>query len=206
MKGNKSKKVVAIILILLLIILVICGIMIIRKVSVFNSLISASGVTAEKTNYKMQKTVSKQEVEAWVMGEKYYQKTENEFQDGTIGTDIRYNVGEGDFHAMAMGDSKVVFKQDDPALKPNLYLFSDQVDTSKVFSESLKTKIKSVENEGKECYEMTLENGTTLFVEKETGLIIKFVENETTTTITYEFDIVTDRDIQEPDLTGYTEV
>lgn len=53
---------------------------------------------------------------------------------------------------------------------------------------------------------MTLENGTTLFVEKETGLIIKFVENETTTTITYEFDIVTDRDIQEPDLTGYTEV
>lgn len=180
--------------------------MIIRKVSVFNSLISASGVTAEKTNYKMQKTVSKQEVEAWVMGEKYYQKTENEFQDGTIGTDIRYNVGEGDFHAMAMGDSKVVFKQDDPALKPNLYLFSDQVDTSKVFSESLKTKIKSVENEGKECYEMTLENGTTLFVEKETGLIIKFVENETTTTITYEFDIVTDRDIQEPDLTGYTEV
>lgn len=213
MNENKSKlkKVISILLILLLIALVICGIMIIRKVSIFNSLISASEVTSEKTNYKIQKSVMQgneieQKIEGFVMGEKYYQVAEHIFQDGSVGVFISYNVGEGDFLAVAMGDNKTHTEGHPPIFVPNAQLFRDYVNTANVFEEVLKSKIKSVESEGKECYEIALESGRKFLVEKDTGLIIQSVEGDRMATTTYEFDIVTDSDIQEPDLTGYTEL
>lgn len=84
------------------------------------------------------------------------------------------------------------------------------------------SKIKEVEIDGKECYEVSglyntnfvYINGTEdskIYVEKETGLPLKIIavinENVNRTeyikTYEYEFDSVTDEEIAEPDITEY---
>lgn len=84
---------------------------------------------------------------------------------------------------------------------------------------SLFTKIKEVELDGKECYEL-IGSEKSLFirtnetekiygyVEKETGLPIKRIDvmkdgSENITTYEYKFDIVTDEDLKEPDASEY---
>ena len=87
---------------------------------------------------------------------------------------------------------------------------------------SLVTKIKSIEMDGKECYELSSLYSTNLiyggnttnllvYVEKDTGLPVKMIEevNENNeivkniTTYEYSFGTVTDEDIKEPDNTQY---
>lgn len=89
---------------------------------------------------------------------------------------------------------------------------------------ALLTHIRSVEQNGKDCYEITYvyssnilmpaEGDFVLYIEKETGLTIKnrngtFIDangNEIPIIVDYEykFDIVTDDDLKEPDISEYT--
>ena len=87
---------------------------------------------------------------------------------------------------------------------------------------SIVTSIKTVEVDGKECYELSsLHNSSMLYsegtkemqayVEKETGLPVKTVELiekdgktiENVVTYEYKFDVVTAEDMQEPDINQY---
>lgn len=84
---------------------------------------------------------------------------------------------------------------------------------------SIFTEIREVELDGKECYELSGNNmslfiktsGTERiygYVEKETGLPIKRIDlmedgREDVTTYDYKFDIVTDEDLKEPDVSEY---
>ena len=88
---------------------------------------------------------------------------------------------------------------------------------------ALNTNIKSTSIDGKECYELSglhspiflyQENtkSMSLYLEKDTGLPIKLVENieengiEKEKLVEYEikFDVVTDEDLKEPDISEYT--
>ncbi len=85
------------------------------------------------------------------------------------------------------------------------------------------TSIKTVEIDGKQCYELSslfssnvlYQEGTVqnlMYIEKETGLPVKVIQKvnedgeiiENTTKYQYSFGTVTDEDMQEPDNTQYT--
>lgn len=87
---------------------------------------------------------------------------------------------------------------------------------------SLVTKIKLVEIDGKKCYELSslfntnflYDQNTTklsIYVEKDTGLPVKMIQDTTEnndiqkniTIYEYKFDVVTDADMQEPDNSEY---
>lgn len=88
-----------------------------------------------------------------------------------------------------------------------------------VFKNSLMTLITTEEVNGKECYKITgyldnfivsqdIKGLPTVYIEKDTGLAIKYVENlkdGTVNTINYEykFNVVTDDDLKEPDISEY---
>lgn len=61
--------------------------------------------------------------------------------------------------------------------------------------------------DGKECYLVKYKN-IEQFIDIETGLIIKYINNDdnTVTDYYYEFETVTDSDIEKPDISGYVEV
>lgn len=101
--------------------------------------------------------------------------------------------------------------------------FADSYSFMNRFFNALVSSIKSVEIDGKECYEISSmhspnfiysENsvGMSAYVEKDTGLPVRLLETieENGTTkeyiIDYEvkFDCVTDEDIAEPDVSQYT--
>lgn len=84
---------------------------------------------------------------------------------------------------------------------------------------SIMTKVNQIELDGRECYRLSGKYGTTFlyepdtkmvyaYIEKETGLLVKLVElmndgKEYITTYEYKFDIVTDEDLKEPDVSEY---
>ena len=96
-------------------------------------------------------------------------------------------------------------------------------DTKHLILMALLSNIRSVEQNGKECYRVDLlyasnilmqsEENFVLFIEKETGLTIRnqngtMVENGNKIPIImdyeYKFDVVTDEDLKEPDISEYT--
>lgn len=82
------------------------------------------------------------------------------------------------------------------------------------FLMSLCSIITSEKYAGKDCYKINICGYEEIWVDKETGLVVRqssgyFVGDETTTNercyhdYTYEFGTVTDKDVAKPDLTGY---
>lgn len=63
--------------------------------------------------------------------------------------------------------------------------------------------ISSKEYNNKDCYSITFHNQEEI-IEKETGLLVFTSNNNSERKITYKFNSVTDKDVAEPDLTGYT--
>lgn len=95
-------------------------------------------------------------------------------------------------------------------LKVNDWFYTENIFQS-IYA-ALRTSIKTVEYNGKECYQVDnfygtnflYENGSTsILIEKETGLPLKVV-NGATFEYTYSFNTVTDSDIVEPDINQYT--
>lgn len=81
------------------------------------------------------------------------------------------------------------------------------------FLYSIPARIKTVKIEEKNCYviENYLSpyllygtNNTEYYIEKETGLVIKTIIDDTTATREYEFDNVDDQIFVEPDVSQYT--
>lgn len=97
-----------------------------------------------------------------------------------------------------------------------IYIYNNLETDSKsqVFLESITAQIKSVNYNGKECYcikgFMPSDSLTgieaELFIDKETGLLIKMIEEETglITEREYEFDKVEDSIFEEPDINLYS--
>lgn len=205
-KTNTTKVVLILLLIILLIILVLGSILMIPKITIFNSLLSLSEEMQQKTNYSIKMTSSDlTQSESFVKGENYYQRTERKLSNGETMNVMKYRSEESEFLAVEVQGSKILFKEHDLNVKPPLLVLSHYIDSSEVFKSAFQTNLKSIDYEDKKCYEITFEFGQTILVEKDTGLIVKLVEGEKTTNISYEFDGVTDENIQKPDLTGYVE-
>lgn len=81
------------------------------------------------------------------------------------------------------------------------------------FLYSIPARIKTVKIEEKNCYAIKNylspyllygTNNTEYYIEKETGLVIKTIIDDTTATREYEFDNVDDQIFVEPDVSQYT--
>ena len=72
---------------------------------------------------------------------------------------------------------------------------------------ALTTNVQNVTLSGKQCYLLKVDN-TERFIDAETGLIIKYIDNDLNQVIDYhyEFDTVTDEDVELPDTTGYVPI
>ena len=72
---------------------------------------------------------------------------------------------------------------------------------------TLTTNIQNVTLSGKKCYLLKIDN-TERFIDAETGLIIKVIDNDKNrvTDYHYEFDTVTDEDVELPDTTGFVPI
>lgn len=106
---------------------------------------------------------------------------------------------------------------------PNFFI-NDFLYTENIFEfivNSVCSSIKSAECNGKECYKIQefyssnflyLEGGSTMYIEKGTGLPVRIesgvisTNNGTTNTLIdyqYKFNCVTDEDLKEPDVNEY---
>ena len=81
--------------------------------------------------------------------------------------------------------------------------------TSNSFFENLYTAITTsvdkIELDGKECY-MIRDGNTEKFIDVNTGLAIKMIDNQNNRTVDYkyEYGVVKDTDVERPDTTEYT--
>ena len=113
-----------------------------------------------------------------------------------------YKSGEEKFSLIDNGETKILTKVGDVMANPISF-------TSKMFLVNLytaiTTNIDKVNLDGKECY-IIRDGNTEKFIDVETGIAIKEIDNENNITVdyTYEFETVKDSDVARPDTTGYT--
>lgn len=77
--------------------------------------------------------------------------------------------------------------------------------TNDIFSNIQTAMISSIDKataNGKECYVLKIKNQER-FIDKETGLLVRVIDNDTITDYYYEFNVVKNQNIQKPDVTGY---
>ena len=116
---------------------------------------------------------------------------------------ILYKSGEERFSLIDNGENKVYKKMGDILVRPIAF-------TSDFFLENLftaiTTNIDKVKLNGKPCY-LIKDGNTEKFIDINTGLAIKMIDNQNNRTVDYEYEfgIVKDSDIVKPDTTGYIE-
>ena len=113
-----------------------------------------------------------------------------------------YKSGEEIFSLIDNGETKLLQKTGDISVRPIDF-------TSNSFLENLyiaiTTSVDKVELNGKECY-MIRDGNTEKFIDANTGLAIKMIDNQNNRTVDYkyEYGVVKDKDVERPDTTGYT--
>lgn len=203
-KNIKLKAVIVTFLIILLLAVITLVAITISKVSIFNSLISKSKETEKSTNYHIEMaeiygTTSPTTFELYVNNNNYYSK-----QEQSAITSINYRNGNEDFIAISTGEAKLL-KQG--SIKAPLNTFSSYMNgTAPTLKDSLGAKVYDVHFADKDCYEIRLDQYSIIWVEKDTGLILRETNMNATKNYSYEFNTVTDANMPKPDLTGYTTV
>ena len=114
---------------------------------------------------------------------------------------ILYKSGEEKFSLIDNGETKVFQELGDISVRPVAF-------TSEFFFENLytaiTTSIDKIELNGRECY-MIRDGNTEKFIDVNTGLAIKMIDNKNNRTIDYKYEsgVVKDNDVKRPDTTGY---
>ena len=198
---DKKKIIIVVAVAVLLIVAVLVG-FIIHKVSILNDLTSKGLKTRALGNYHMrvdQELENGTDTEVWAKDNEHFLVKMGKNSKVTM-----YRNGEEKLTVYELYGQKSVNKNSASLIEMNT--FTTYMATKPTLNEVLKTSIRSVQFENKDCYEITLENNTTVWVEKETALVIKAQTSEGIAKFTYEIGTVTDADIQKPDLNGATEM
>lgn len=204
-KFNKKLKILRnILLIVLVLFIIIVG----RKTFILTSLENKAQEAQDSENYYL-KLESYNEgkmtiTEAYYKEEKSFVKITKYSEDSGEIKQILYKSGDERFSLIDNGKTKVLQKMGDILVRPVAF-------TSNFFFENLYTAITTsvdkIELNGKECY-MIRDGNTEKFIDANTGLAIKMIDNQNNITVDYEYEygIVTDTDVEKPDISGYTVV
>jgi len=202
---NKKMKLWKKFLFIFIALVIIFIIFVLRKYIIITNLINASKEYANKTNYIVD-VYSLQEngvtmIKSYRKADDYlstYKYFNNNTEDREF---IVYNKDNEKIGIIKSGKNKIAF------LNGNVVGGETSVNTFNVFDEpitklqlSVIAKIKSEKVNNKECYLLELSDDYRIWVEKETGIIIKEMQTNNTTNRNYTFDIVTDGNMQKPDV------
>lgn len=200
---NKKMKLWKKLLLVVLALLVVFAIFTLRKYIIITNLINTSKDYISKTNFMVDTYVLTNDS---VVLTKSYCKDGNLFSTTeTLGHNI---IEERKITAYSKGDEKIVIIQsgDDKVLLSNGNVAPINVNTISEFDDiklriplAFTSKITKQNCNGKECYLIELSKDYKIWVEKETGIIIREMDIEYITNRTYTFDVVKDENIIKPD-------
>lgn len=200
---NKKMKLWKKLLLVILALLVVFAIFTLRKYIIITNLINTSKDYISKTNFMLDTYGLTNDS---VVLTKSYCKDGNLFSTTeTLGHNI---IEERKITAYSKGDEKIVIIQsgDDKVLLSNGNVAPINVNTISEFDDiklriplAFTSKITKQNCNGKECYLIELSKDYKIWVEKETGIIIREMDIEYITNRTYTFDVVKDENIIKPD-------
>ena len=195
---------------ILIVIVVLFLIIVVRKTIILTSLSNKMESIKDKNNYyvNLQK-YSKGNIniiEIYQKNEENFLTTEISYinDKNIVSKSTFYKCGDEQIHLIDIGENKKLIKETDNTELTPISFISDNFFINIYFA--LTRNIDKITLDGKECYMIRYEN-TEEFIDANTGLPIKKIDNDTNTTIDIqiEYDKVEDTDIVKPDLTGYTE-
>lgn len=200
---NKKMKLWKKLLLVILALLVVFAIFTLRKYIIITNLINTSKDYISKTNFMVDTYGLTNDS---VVLTKSYCKDGNLFSTTeTLGHNI---IEERKITAYSKGDEKIVIIQsgNDKVLLSNGNVAPINVNTISEFDDiklripsAFTSKITKQNCNGKECYLIELSKDYKIWVEKETGIIIREMDIEYITNRTYTFDVVKDENIIKPD-------
>lgn len=212
----RTKKVLKVIGIILIILLVLTLIHTIRNYIIITNLQNKIAKHSNSTNYSLKVESTKDDGTKIIM--RYYQKDnkqavilernseENEIKIST------YNNGERVDMFTETKDSKIAQLDTSAQISINVYNQLETDNKWQTFIGSIIAKIKTEKCNEKECYVITgfpsttalTFEGTKIYIDKDTGLLVKVVEDGTISEREYEFNNVEDTIFVEPDISQYT--
>jgi len=194
------------ILLVVLALLIVFAIFILRKYIIINNLISASKNYIGKTNFRVDtysltndtvtltKILNKED--NFLSTHKTYSNNISEIRNLTV-----YNKDNEKIGIIESGEDKIAL------LNGNIAIGTTGINTISEFDDikfkiplAFTSKITIEECNGKECYLIELSKDYKIWVEKETGIIVREMDLTYITNRTYTFDVVKDEDIIKPDI------
>ena len=201
-KYNKKLKILRnILLIIVVVFLIIVG----RKTFILASLENKAQGYQNSQNYYM--TLESYNEGKMTITETYHKEETSLVKITIYSKDLGeinqtlYKSGEESFSLIDNGETKVFQKMGDISIRPVAF-------TSNSFFENLymaiTTSVDRIVLNGKECY-IIRDGNTEKFIDANTGLAIKMIDNQNNRTVDYKYDygVVKDTDVERPDTTGY---
>lgn len=216
MKKKKIfKNVIKVALILIAIFIVILVINIIRNYVIITDLQNKGSQYKDITNYNIKISTNDN---GTIFKTDYYKKDNKQaiFMERNLNGEIvkisMYDNGERVDTFTEAKDTKIVQLDTGTIMSVNIYNQLETDSNWQTFLCCISSKIKSVNYNGKECYKirnfmsstsLTFE-GAEIYIDKETGLVIKTTETGTVSEREYNFNEIEDSIFTEPDISQYT--
>lgn len=215
-KKKVFKKVLKIVLIIVILLILILTIHIIRNYIIIRKLQNKISQYKDITNYNI-KVVSKNEDGMTTIMD-YYIKDDKQvvFMEKTINNETtkisRYDNGQTTDLFVDTKDSKIANLDAGSMVRLEVV---NQLETNNNWQTLLgciNTNVKSVNYNEEKCYKITkfisltssTYKGAEIYIDKETGLLVKSVSNDSISDRKYEFENVQDDIFIEPDIGQYT--
>lgn len=211
-----KKKVFKIIGIILVVIIVIIAIHTIRNFVIIKDLQNKISQYSNSSNYYT-KSVAVEDGGTSVTME-YYKKDNKQvvFMERNLNGEISkismYDNGERIDTFWDNKENKTVQLDNKNIIAVNIYNCLETENNWQTFLGSIVARVKSSNVNGKECYNIknflsstSLTDGSEIYIDKDTGLLVKTVEgNNRKSEREYKFDSVEDKIFAEPDISQYT--
>ena len=210
MEGKTNKHILRKILLVIFIIFIIFFIFTLRKLIILNKIESLAKDRVNSINYYSEKifitgkntTIMK----SYNKDGKYltelrtFEPTVNEKRGTTI-----YKNNEDKLVIMESGETKIAFINSDTMIgEISVHtLGTEQLPLWHKLLVSATSRITSEECNNKKCYFIEPAKGWKLWIDKETGLIVREINGSTLQDSYYKFDEVKDEDIIKPDISDY---
>ncbi len=211
-----KKKILKIIGIILLVVLVILLIHTIRNYIIITDLQDKIAKYSDSTNYYTKSVATESDNTTVTM--EYYKKDNREvvFLERNLNGEISklsiYNNGERTDTFWNNKDGKIAKLDSGTFLGVSIYNFTETDNNLQTFLGCIAANIKSKKCNGKKCYvikgffssDSLTSKGAEIYIDKDTGLYLKTIEGERTTSREYEFENVDENIFIEPDISEYT--
>ena len=200
--NRKFKLLRNILLIIIIVFLIIIG----RKLFIITRLSNKANDTLKQSNYYTR-------TETYSNGQTTILESYN--KDGiTSGTMSFYSEGNNKkiifykskteiISLLDNGESKTLMNMGDITINPVYFTGESILENLRI---AITTSIDKVKINGKDCYIIKENDNTEKFIDADTGLAIKMIDNKNNTTVDYKykFGTVKNTDIVKPDTTEYT--